>query len=231
MARAAELHDVGKMAVPDEILQKPGPLDRRELDFIRQHTLVGERILAAAPALQPVARLVRASHERWDGSGYPDGLARRGDPAGRADHRGLRRLPRDDLGPGVPAAGRALGGAGRAAALRRHAVRPARRRRCSARRWRPGAAARAPPVLGPADGDRLEPLPSALRDPAVDDRAFEDLARPCVALAASWPQAASMSRPRVRRTVALRPRCSRTSLEERRSGRGSTLVAGDSVGL
>ncbi|MEY2515995.1 MAG: hypothetical protein QOJ89_3353, partial [bacterium] len=75
MARAAELHDVGKMAVPDEILQKPGPLDPRERDFIRQHTLVGERILSAAPALQPVARIVRTSHEWWDGSGYPDGLA------------------------------------------------------------------------------------------------------------------------------------------------------------
>ncbi len=74
MARAAELHDIGTMAVPDQILQKPGPLDSRERDFIRQHTLVGERILAAAPALEPVARLVRASHERWDGSGYPDGL-------------------------------------------------------------------------------------------------------------------------------------------------------------
>jgi diguanylate cyclase (GGDEF)-like protein len=75
MARAAELHDVGKIAVPDQILGKAGPLDEGELDFIRQHTLVGERILAAAPALQPVARIVRTSHERWDGSGYPDGLA------------------------------------------------------------------------------------------------------------------------------------------------------------
>jgi diguanylate cyclase (GGDEF)-like protein len=74
MARAAELHDVGKMAVPDEILNKPGPLDHTELAFIRQHTIVGERILAAAPALSPVADLVRASHEKWDGSGYPDGL-------------------------------------------------------------------------------------------------------------------------------------------------------------
>jgi HD-GYP domain-containing protein (c-di-GMP phosphodiesterase class II) len=74
MARAAELHDVGKMAIPDEILNKPGPLDRVELGFIRQHTIVGERILAAAPSLSPVARIVRASHERWDGSGYPDGL-------------------------------------------------------------------------------------------------------------------------------------------------------------
>jgi two-component system cell cycle response regulator len=74
MARAAELHDVGKMAIPDEILNKPGPLDRIEEGFIRQHTIVGERILAAAPSLSPVARIVRASHERWDGAGYPDGL-------------------------------------------------------------------------------------------------------------------------------------------------------------
>jgi diguanylate cyclase (GGDEF)-like protein len=75
MVRAAELHDVGKMAIPDEILDKPGPLDPIELNFIRQHTVVGERILAAAPALAPVAQLVRSSHENWDGSGYPDGLA------------------------------------------------------------------------------------------------------------------------------------------------------------
>ena len=75
MVRAAELHDVGKMAVPDQILGKPGPLDDIEQDFIRQHTIVGERILAAAPALQSVARLVRSTHENWDGSGYPDGLA------------------------------------------------------------------------------------------------------------------------------------------------------------
>jgi diguanylate cyclase (GGDEF)-like protein len=77
MARAAELHDVGKMAVPEEILNKRGPLDPVELAFIRQHTIIGERILRAAPALAPVARLVRSSHENWDGSGYPDGI--RGD--------------------------------------------------------------------------------------------------------------------------------------------------------
>ncbi|MBS1894141.1 MAG: diguanylate cyclase [Actinobacteria bacterium] len=73
--RAAELHDVGKMAIPDAILSKPGPLEPAERDFIRKHTLIGERIIAAAPALVPVARLVRSSHERWDGGGYPDGLA------------------------------------------------------------------------------------------------------------------------------------------------------------
>jgi two-component system, cell cycle response regulator len=73
--RAAELHDVGKMAIPDAILSKPGPLDPAEWEFIRAHTLIGERIIAAAPALVPIARLVRSSHERWDGDGYPDGLA------------------------------------------------------------------------------------------------------------------------------------------------------------
>ncbi len=73
--RAAELHDVGKLAIPDAILQKPGPLDDAEWGFMREHPVIGERILNTAPALRPVARLVRASHERWDGRGYPDGLA------------------------------------------------------------------------------------------------------------------------------------------------------------
>jgi two-component system, cell cycle response regulator len=72
---AAELHDGGKVAVPDAILTKPGPLDEDEWAFIRRHTLIGERIVSAAPALTNVASLVRSSHERWDGGGYPDGLA------------------------------------------------------------------------------------------------------------------------------------------------------------
>jgi diguanylate cyclase (GGDEF)-like protein len=75
VARAAELHDVGKVGIPDTILNKPGPLDATEWDFMHQHTILGERILNAAPALRPVARLVRSSHERWDGTGYPDQLA------------------------------------------------------------------------------------------------------------------------------------------------------------
>jgi diguanylate cyclase (GGDEF)-like protein len=73
--RAAQLHDIGKIAIPAAILHKPGPLDDEEWAFMRQHTIIGERILAAAPALQPVARLVRSSHERYDGDGYPDHLA------------------------------------------------------------------------------------------------------------------------------------------------------------
>jgi diguanylate cyclase (GGDEF)-like protein len=72
---AAELHDVGKIAVPDAILSKAGPLDGPETAFMREHTLIGERILDGAPGLSAVARLVRSSHEHMDGSGYPDGLA------------------------------------------------------------------------------------------------------------------------------------------------------------
>jgi two-component system, cell cycle response regulator len=75
IARAAELHDIGKIAIPDSVLDKPGPLDDGEWHLMRQHTVIGERILLAAPALKPVAALVRASHERWDGEGYPDRTA------------------------------------------------------------------------------------------------------------------------------------------------------------
>jgi diguanylate cyclase (GGDEF)-like protein len=72
--QAAVLHDIGKAAVPDAILNKPGPLDEHEWRFMHRHTIIGERILQAAPALGAAAPLVRSSHERFDGSGYPDGL-------------------------------------------------------------------------------------------------------------------------------------------------------------
>jgi len=72
--RAAQLHETGKMAIPDAILNKPGPLEESEWEFVRRHTLIGERIIASAAALVPVARLVRSSGERWDGKGYPDSL-------------------------------------------------------------------------------------------------------------------------------------------------------------
>jgi diguanylate cyclase (GGDEF)-like protein len=69
---AAELHDVGKVGIPDAILAKPDKLDPEEWEFMRRHTIIGERIVAGAPALAQVGRLVRSSHERWDGTGYPD---------------------------------------------------------------------------------------------------------------------------------------------------------------
>jgi two-component system cell cycle response regulator len=82
LRRAAELHDVGKMAIPDAILDKRGPLDETEWGFLRRHTIIGERILAAAPALADVAHIVRASHERFDGTGYPDRVAGEAIPLG-----------------------------------------------------------------------------------------------------------------------------------------------------
>jgi diguanylate cyclase (GGDEF)-like protein len=73
--QTALLHDIGKVALPDEILRKPAPLDAAEWAFMKRHTIIGERIISAAPALAAVARYVRSTHERWDGDGYPDGLA------------------------------------------------------------------------------------------------------------------------------------------------------------
>jgi two-component system cell cycle response regulator len=72
---AAKLHDIGKTAIPAAILNKPGPLDAQEWTFMRRHPRIGERIVSAAPALANTAPLIRSSHERLDGHGYPDGLA------------------------------------------------------------------------------------------------------------------------------------------------------------
>jgi diguanylate cyclase (GGDEF)-like protein len=72
---AGALHDIGKLAIPDAILSKPGPLTEAEWEFVRRHTVIGERILRAAPALAPVGPLIRSSHEHFDGGGYPDGLS------------------------------------------------------------------------------------------------------------------------------------------------------------
>jgi len=72
---AALLHDIGKVAIPDEILHKPGPLTDDEWKLMKEHPVIGERILRVLPGLGNVARIVRHEHERWDGDGYPDGLA------------------------------------------------------------------------------------------------------------------------------------------------------------
>ncbi len=75
LRHAAALHDVGMIAIPSTILDKPGPLSDAEWQMVRLHPVIAERILAAAPALASSARLVRWTHERFDGAGYPDGLA------------------------------------------------------------------------------------------------------------------------------------------------------------
>ena len=70
----AILHDIGKLAVPAAILDLPRPLNSRERAVLRSHTIRGAEILAEIAGLRHLAPLVRASHERWDGTGYPDGL-------------------------------------------------------------------------------------------------------------------------------------------------------------
>jgi diguanylate cyclase (GGDEF)-like protein/putative nucleotidyltransferase with HDIG domain len=72
---AALLHDIGKVAISDDILNKPGKLSEDEWKLMKDHTIIGERILRAIPGLGSVARIVRHEHERWDGGGYPDGIA------------------------------------------------------------------------------------------------------------------------------------------------------------
>lgn len=71
---AALLHDIGKVGVPDDILRKPGTLTQKEWDVMRQHPVIGESILVSTDRMRGVARIVRHHQERWDGTGYPDGL-------------------------------------------------------------------------------------------------------------------------------------------------------------
>jgi len=82
LVRAAELHDIGKIAIPDEVLHKGEDLSPEEWALMRKHPVIGARVLEAAPALGEVAKLVRSTHERWDGEGYPDGLSGRDIPLG-----------------------------------------------------------------------------------------------------------------------------------------------------
>jgi putative nucleotidyltransferase with HDIG domain len=70
----ALLHDVGKIGIPESILNKPGPLTDDEFTVMKRHTLIGADIISGIPGMEEVVALVRSSHERWDGRGYPDGL-------------------------------------------------------------------------------------------------------------------------------------------------------------
>jgi putative nucleotidyltransferase with HDIG domain len=72
---AALLHDIGKIGVPDEILKKPGPLNKKEWETMKKHPVIGSKIVAPIKMLAPVAPIIRAHHERFDGTGYPNGLS------------------------------------------------------------------------------------------------------------------------------------------------------------
>jgi GAF domain-containing protein len=75
LEQLALLHDVGKIAVPEAILSDPGPLDDHELEIVRTHSVIGAEMTLACEPLTELAPLIRATHERWDGNGYPDGLS------------------------------------------------------------------------------------------------------------------------------------------------------------
>jgi HD-GYP domain-containing protein (c-di-GMP phosphodiesterase class II) len=79
---AALLHDVGKAGLPAALLNKPGPLTTEELALVHEHPVVAERILSRVPSLRPICPIVRAQYERWNGSGFPDGLAGESIPLG-----------------------------------------------------------------------------------------------------------------------------------------------------
>jgi putative two-component system response regulator len=74
LQRGGFLHDIGMLAIPDSVLRKTGPLDPDEYVAIKSHTVIGDRLCANLRSLQPVRPIVRHHHERYDGSGYPDGL-------------------------------------------------------------------------------------------------------------------------------------------------------------
>jgi HD-GYP domain-containing protein (c-di-GMP phosphodiesterase class II) len=78
----ALLHDVGKIGIPESILNKPGPLTDDEFTVMKRHTVIGADIIAGIPGMSEVVALVRSSHERWDGLGYPDGMAGNDVPRG-----------------------------------------------------------------------------------------------------------------------------------------------------
>ncbi len=74
VADVALLHDIGKIGIPNEILHEPGRLNEQQWEVMKQHPVIGERIVVTIPGLEEVARAIRHEHERWDGAGYPDGL-------------------------------------------------------------------------------------------------------------------------------------------------------------
>ena len=129
---AALLHDVGKVRIPNEIINKPGALTPEERAIIETHTIEGERMLhRVGGLLGDIGRIVRSCHERWDGTGYPDGLADEQIPRAARIVALLRRVQRDDDRPFVPQGPVVVGRDRGAPAQPRHAVRPAGRGRAA----------------------------------------------------------------------------------------------------
>ena len=98
LRKAALLHDVGKIAIPDQTLLKPGPLDSSEWEVMQQHVRFGEMIVKGIAQISDAIEPVATHHERFDGKGYPRGLKGDGDTASGAHSRRRRRLFGDDAG-------------------------------------------------------------------------------------------------------------------------------------
>ena len=132
----ALLHDVGKIAVPKEIVNKPGKLDPEEWEIIKTHTIEGQRMLERVGGfMREVGEIVRSSHERWDGAGYPDGLRAEAIPL---EARIVSACDAFNAMTTTRSYRRAMSLARRgrrAHALRRHPVRPAGRRRAGGAGW------------------------------------------------------------------------------------------------
>jgi HD-GYP domain-containing protein (c-di-GMP phosphodiesterase class II) len=82
LALAGRLHDIGKIAIPDALLQKAAPLTEEEWELMRMHSGMGADVISRIPGLRPLAPVIRAHHERWDGQGYPDQLKGEAIPLG-----------------------------------------------------------------------------------------------------------------------------------------------------
>ncbi len=135
----ALLHDVGKIAIPKEIVNKPGKLDPDEWQLIKTHTVEGQKMLDRIGGfMHDVGLIVRSHHERWDGGGYPDGLAGEEIPLEARIVDLLRLLERDAHRPCLPQGVDARGGARGAEGQRRPPVRPPHRRGADGDRGRDG---------------------------------------------------------------------------------------------
>ena len=174
LEQAAMLHDIGKLGIPTEILHAPRALTDEERTVMEQHPVIGERILKGMPYLEEVARAVRHEHERWDGTGYPDGLAGEAIPLASRDRVRLRRLARHDLGPALPQ------GAARATWPAR-SWRPTPAPSSTRARWRPcwqvvgeRRGEPAPPIGGQVDAEseenhRIQQLASVAEQTGAED--------------------------------------------------------------
>ena len=128
---AALLHDIGKLAVPEHILSKPGPLTQEEFQKIRIHPQVGAEIISGVPFPYPVAPLILSHHERWDGKGYPTGLKGDEIPLGARILSVVDYFDALDVGAAVSQADVPCGRDGPAAPGKRESARSAGRRKCS----------------------------------------------------------------------------------------------------